>query len=451
MLTQQSAAEQGYLTKIEHLEKLRDYYKDEPKKAEEVQNEITALESKLLGVRAKNYLEFIKFKKEKLDEYTQKELEVAALLAEASQDEATARINLQKTASELGAAQSGNHLAAVTEAMRLEREKLLKDKNYASERLSKEKEAALKRVENEKDSAKLKTDINEAYRLKDLGLEEEYQAKMLEIGEAYKDKRRAAAKQDAIDKNPFGATIAYGISGALGIEGIDDAIDKATSKTDAIKAVYEDLGATVLDVFSAMTAATQSLLENYILTGTAGADAFKQLAASAIAGIAVQAGIKALFELAEGYAALANPFTAYLAPFHFAAAKIYGIVAGAALGTGLAIGAAGGLQGGSRGQSQSNSPDYYTSNPNTDSSNYSNINVRTTDSATRALEIKLDRLSSAVEGLHRLADTVEAARPGDVLQRAIGEKRGLISKTVTDEFKTNASTKKAFQETINLK
>jgi hypothetical protein len=49
----------------------------------------------------------------------------------------------------------------------------------------------------------------------------------------------------------------------------------------------------------------------------------------------MQAGIKAIFEVAEGIAAAANPFTAWQAPMHFAAAKTYAIVAAVAGGAGV--------------------------------------------------------------------------------------------------------------------
>ena len=45
---------------------------------------------------------------------------------------------------------------------------------------------------------------------------------------------------------------------------------------------------------------------------------------SVITGLAIQSGIKALFEYAEGMAMAANPLTAFLAPGHFAAATAYG-------------------------------------------------------------------------------------------------------------------------------
>jgi hypothetical protein len=97
--------------------------------------------------------------------------------------------------------------------------------------------------------------------------------------------------------------------------------------------------------FAAVAAAAQQVLATFILTGKGGSFALKKLTADIIAALAIQSAVKAIFELAEGFAALANPITAWQAPFHFAAAKFYAIVAGVAGGIGLAIGAAGGLGG----------------------------------------------------------------------------------------------------------
>lgn len=103
--------------------------------------------------------------------------------------------------------------------------------------------------------------------------------------------------------------------------------------------------------FSAVASAAQSVLSTFILTGKGGAQAFKQLAADIIASLAIQSAVKAVFELAEGFAAQAN-FQFAQAAQHFAAAKLYAVVAGTAAAIGLGIGAAGGLGGGNDGQSQ---------------------------------------------------------------------------------------------------
>jgi hypothetical protein len=71
----------------------------------------------------------------------------------------------------------------------------------------------------------------------------------------------------------------------------------------------------------------------------------KEMAASTLASIASQSTIKALYNLAEGFAALANPFTSYLAPGYFKASAEYAAVAAVAGVTASAL--SGGFSGGS--------------------------------------------------------------------------------------------------------
>jgi hypothetical protein len=116
------------------------------------------------------------------------------------------------------------------------------------------------------------------------------------------------------------------------------------------------------EAFQGITLGFGSMLQAFLEGGDLSGRAFLRMAKSVIAGIAAQAAVKAIFELAEGWAALANPLTAWQAPMHFTAAKIYGLVAGVAAGTALAIpggkgngSAAGSYASGSQGTGESSS------------------------------------------------------------------------------------------------
>lgn len=89
--------------------------------------------------------------------------------------------------------------------------------------------------------------------------------------------------------------------------------------------------------FSGITQGFGQMLQAFLAGGNLSGKAFLAMAKGVIAGIAAQAAVKSLFELAEGFAAAANPITAPLAPMHFAAAKIYGLVAAIGAGVALAI------------------------------------------------------------------------------------------------------------------
>lgn len=80
-----------------------------------------------------------------------------------------------------------------------------------------------------------------------------------------------------------------------------------------------------------------NMLEQWVLLGNQGPDAMRKLTASVLAGVAAQAAVKAIFELAEGFAALSNPFTAPFAAGHFKSAALFGSIAGVAAVAGRAV------------------------------------------------------------------------------------------------------------------
>ncbi len=119
-----------------------------------------------------------------------------------------------------------------------------------------------------------------------------------------------------------------------------DPNNEITDKAERMKAVYNDLKETAKGAISSMVQGLGQLVSTWITTGKFSAKAALQMASSIITGLAIQSGIKALYEIAEGYAMLANPFTAALAPGHFAAAAAYGTVAAAAGAVGVGLGLA---------------------------------------------------------------------------------------------------------------
>lgn len=104
----------------------------------------------------------------------------------------------------------------------------------------------------------------------------------------------------------------------------------------------------VISGIDAMTSAFQSLgqaigqvVQAWVLYGSAGASV-RQVTAQILAGVAQQAAVKAIFELAEGFAALAMAFFGIpnagpSASAHFTAAAIYGSIAGVAAVAGRGV------------------------------------------------------------------------------------------------------------------
>lgn len=97
----------------------------------------------------------------------------------------------------------------------------------------------------------------------------------------------------------------------------------------------------MVNAFSAIGQAVGDAVQAFVLYGTAGTSV-RKFAAQVIAGVAAMAAVKAVFELAEGFAALARAFfgdpkAGAEAALHFKSAAIYGTVGAIAAVAGRAI------------------------------------------------------------------------------------------------------------------
>lgn len=130
----------------------------------------------------------------------------------------------------------------------------------------------------------------------------------------------------------------------------DDIISGSLKSGAALKT----LGAITAEAIGQSVAAAVSGSQSF-------GEAMNQMLKSVLAMLAGKAVVKVLEELAEGFSALANPFTASQAPAHFHAAAMWGAVAGAASAAGSALSGGGG-HGGSGGGT---GPQIDHTNPNT--------------------------------------------------------------------------------------
>lgn len=125
----------------------------------------------------------------------------------------------------------------------------------------------------------------------------------------------------------------------------------SASATEAISSVSDQLGnfsSMMTDALNAVAGGLQNIIANFIITGRIGGAAFKALAAQIISAVTAQAAVKAIFELAEGFAASAR-YDFAAAAQHFTAAKFYGVVAGVAAAASVGLAAIGGGGGGDNG------------------------------------------------------------------------------------------------------
>ncbi|MGE0131879.1 MAG: hypothetical protein AB7U82_27665 [Blastocatellales bacterium] len=146
-------------------------------------------------------------------------------------------------------------------------------------------------------------------------------------------KQQAQVEEQALD--PSSNTSIFGVT--------DESISKLSAFGNAASAALAQVSAaagnmrTILGgALSQVSSGLQTMLQSLILSGTTGPAALKKLAAGAIAAIASQSLVKAIFETAEGFAALARHDPA-AAALHFKAAATYGVVGAIAGGIAAAL------------------------------------------------------------------------------------------------------------------
>jgi hypothetical protein len=123
------------------------------------------------------------------------------------------------------------------------------------------------------------------------------------------------------------------------VDQLFDAINKNLSGTTQTAALAGLEALTT--AFQGLGQAIGQVVEAWVLYGSAGTSV-RKVTAQILAGVAQQAAVKAVFELAEGFAALALAFFGMhnavpSAAAHFAAAAIYGSIAGIAAVAGRAV------------------------------------------------------------------------------------------------------------------
>jgi hypothetical protein len=221
------------------------------------------------------------------------------------------------------------------------------------------------------------------------------------------------------------------------------------SDIDLRKSMLADLGSFTADIFGQMANAVGQSIEAWALYGESLGTALKKATAQVLAQVAAQAAVKAIFELAEGFASLAIG-DGRGAALHFTSAAIYGTIAlGAAIGAkavagdsfknkGGSKGAAAGASGGYGGGSSSSQPlqPYSRSGPDTFISGR-----RPQDPATMALAVAVDKLQQKINGMS----------PGDVLVRGTAQRPGHITQTHINEVGSNPSYSKQILQRYRVK
>lgn len=229
------------------------------------------------------------------------------------------RVNREVRETELRRARFSGRGAAIEEGQQLERRTAMDD----YQRRVFEVEAARSR-ELEKASEEQKLVIEQYYNALRIEERKKFYTTLEEIDRT--------AKERLAETDPLSLQSLFGGELAENIE-LTGSVLEGLAETSA--AVFAQMSADAGNFGTIATGAVQGftrglsqMLETYILTGKTGPAVLRRLTAEVLAQIAVQAAVKAIFELAQGFAMLfVNPAAA---ASHFKAAALFGAAAAAA-------------------------------------------------------------------------------------------------------------------------
>ena len=229
-----------------------------------------------------------------------------------------------------------------------------------------------------------------------------------------------------------------GAQAALGIGGIGTAVDGAIPKIGALQLSIVNMSASIGDfgdiaggAFRGFGDALNFSIQSAILGQQSLGVALKKATAQAIASIAAQSIVKALFETASGFASLAV-LDLRAAGLHFKSAAIFGAIGGAAAG------AAKGISGGTGATAERGSALNPIVTQPAFGQNQQIIPLSTLPQSQGAaddsrLASTLDRMELTMSQTRETLDRLEGVPAGDVLTQGFEHGGGVISFMDTDD------------------
>jgi hypothetical protein len=215
------------------------------------------------------------------------------------------------------------------------------------------------RQTNEQLDEEERSKLNHAANLQEwLAVEGQYNDKRLQEEQRYQDERKKIKRTGDAESERQDPTSGRSLFGDVYANTVEDTGSKLVGFGATAADVFHKASAAAgnmksmfADAFGSAVSGIQDMTKQWILYGTAGPHALQKMTASILAGLAAQAigkalweGAEALAEYAIGISLAANPFTAALAPGHFAAAAAhttaaiaYGALGGASALLGRAV------------------------------------------------------------------------------------------------------------------
>ena len=149
-------------------------------------------------------------------------------------------------------------------------------------------------------------------------------AEQQKVREEYKRKREQEGEEGSFNHRRFPTRDEKGIR-----------IGPAKQAVAGLKAAYKEVKAMGHEAFDQFASGVGSLVENFVLLGTTGPDALRKLAAQAVASLAAQATVQAVYWTAQGIVDLF--FNPARAAADFAGAALFASIAGLSIVGGRAL------------------------------------------------------------------------------------------------------------------
>jgi hypothetical protein len=211
-----------------------------------------------------------------------------------------------------------------------------------------------------------------------------------------------------------------------------DGMDIIRTEAMELEQIYRDMGSMVSDVTGQMAQGVGSLIQAWVLYGDLGPNAVRKMVAAVLAGVAAEAAVKAIFQLAEGFAMLfINPGAAAA---HFKAAALYGAVAVTAGVAGRLVAGNSFKEGGGSGSSPSSAGASRSSSASL--TPISRQSETTFMSGRNPWQQANDRMAEVLE---RLEQKIKVMRPGDVIAAGATQNPEAIGNGFVNAVKRNAS------------
>lgn len=220
---------------------------------------------------------------------------------------------------------------------RLRQQDLEADRKAAKQQIDDEEHDAIERAKLTGDFERRRFEIEKTFRERRRAADLQFRAERRALTE---EEQRELERADPGSGRSVLGDVFADVSKATGstLQGLLATGQDVFSQLSAQSGNMRDI---LVSAFSAIGQAVGDAAQAFVLYGNAGTS-IKKFAAQVIAGVAAMAATKAIFELAEGFAALArgifgNPKAFAEAAMHFKSAAIYGAVAGVAALSGRAV------------------------------------------------------------------------------------------------------------------